>query len=203
MELPPIEHGICPEPEADGGCRRSLRNHSARGNRGTESLGSTPYTWFSRSSQSVQRRYLGPPLRVLKLVARLSTEIPVLSRTIYTTLIARRSRWHAGTRYLKRGVNDRVCKGSPSYSGSTLIAVTHFAQGDVANEVETEQIASEPLVTSFPDSKYGPSVPGNYTSYVQLRGSIPLHWTQDVTTMSPRPPIESKWLLYHAWNHPS
>jgi len=36
------------------------------------------------------------------------TEIPVLSRTIYTTLIARRSRWHAGTRYLKRGVNDWV-----------------------------------------------------------------------------------------------
>lgn len=67
-------------------------------------------------------------------------------------------------------------------------------QGDVANEVETEQIVSEPLITSFVASKmiHGFGAPGNYTSYVQLRGSIPLHWTQDITNMSPRPPIESE-----------
>lgn len=30
----------------------------------------------------------------------------------------------------------------------------------------------------------------NYTSYVQHRGSIPLHWTQDNTGVTPKPPIE-------------
>lgn len=66
-------------------------------------------------------------------------------------------------------------------------------QGHVANEVETEQIVSEPLVTSFHiGSSLGKS--SNYTSYVQIRGSIPLHWTQDTTNMSPRPPIESEFV---------
>lgn len=65
----------------------------------------------------------------------------------------------------------------------------------MANEVETEQIVSEPTITSFmtSDSESGIySQQPKYTSYVQLRGSIPLHWTQDITNMSPRPPIESK-----------
>ncbi len=30
----------------------------------------------------------------------------------------------------------------------------------------------------------------HYTSYVQHRGSIPLHWTQDSTGVTPKPPIE-------------
>jgi len=77
-----------------------------------------------------------------------------------------------------------------------LIDQVLYAQGNVANEVETEQIVSEPLVTSFTDSvHHGVGAPSNYTSYVQLRGSIPLHWTQDVANMSPRPPIESKSIL--------
>ena len=47
------------------------------------------------------------------------TGINVLGRGVSIVLIARRSRYFAGTRYLKRGVND---------------------QGHVANEVETEQV---------------------------------------------------------------
>ena len=63
-------------------------------------------------------------------------------------------------------------------------------QGYVANDVETEQIVSEMLTTSFhaPGSKLFASP--NYTSYVQHRGSIPLHWTQDSTGVSPKPGIE-------------
>lgn len=116
-----------------------------------------------------------------------------MGRTIYTTLIARRSRHHAGTRYLKRGVNDKVC----SYAKFALSRANHsYAQGHVANEVETEQIVSEPLVTSFHiGSSLGTH--SKYTSYVQIRGSIPLHWTQDTTNMSPRPPIESEY-CHHA-----
>lgn len=38
------------------------------------------------------------------------TELTVLGRVIFITLIARRSRHYAGARYLKRGVNDEVSK---------------------------------------------------------------------------------------------
>ena len=47
-----------------------------------------------------------------------------MSRAVQLTLIARRSRHAAGTRYLRRGVT---------------------AEGHVANEVETEQIVGEHL----------------------------------------------------------
>ncbi|CAG8525767.1 16366_t:CDS:10 [Cetraspora pellucida] len=95
-------------------------------------------------------------------------EISIFGRNIFVTLIARRSRFFAGARFLKRGVND---------------------QGYVANDVETEQIVADMSTTSFHrsglyDNPY-------YTSYVQHRGSIPLFWSQDVTNMTPKPPIAS------------
>lgn len=60
----------------------------------------------------------------------------------------------------------------------------------MANDVETEQIVSEGLTTSF--HAPGPKLFANpsYTSYVQHRGSIPLYWTQDNTGVTPKPPIE-------------
>lgn len=89
-------------------------------------------------------------------------------RVVYITIIARRSRFFAGARYLKRGANDL---------------------GFVANDVETEQIVSEMRTQSF--HAPGPELFANplYTSYVQHRGSIPLHWTQDATGVSPKPDI--------------
>ena len=74
-------------------------------------------------------------------------------------LIARRSRHFAGTRYLKRGLNE---------------------EGRVANFVEIEQIVfshkskdDKPLVSSF----------------VQVRGSIPLFWSQDPNPLIAKPEI--------------
>uniref|UniRef100_A0A0W0FVL4 Putative polyphosphoinositide phosphatase n=1 Tax=Moniliophthora roreri TaxID=221103 RepID=A0A0W0FVL4_MONRR len=99
-------------------------------------------------------------------------KLTVLGRVIFVTLIARRSRHFAGARYLKRGVNG---------------------EGNVANEVETEQIVSEALTTPFyyPASGEGGRGPNpHFTSYVQYRGSIPVYWTQETTGMTPRPPIE-------------
>ncbi len=89
-------------------------------------------------------------------------------RVVYVTIIARRSRFFAGARYLKRGANDL---------------------GYVANDVETEQVVSEMLTTSF--HAPGPRLfaNSNYTSHVQHRGSIPLHWTQDPSGVSPKPDI--------------
>ncbi|EWC45362.1 hypothetical protein DRE_00761 [Drechslerella stenobrocha 248] len=95
-------------------------------------------------------------------------KISVFGRPIYVTIIARRSRYFAGARFLKRGTNDL---------------------GYVANDVESEQIVSDMLTTSF-------HAPGgvlfgspNYTSYVQHRGSIPLYWSQESSPSVPKPPI--------------
>ena len=95
--------------------------------------------------------------------------VSIYGRTAHITIIARRSRFFAGARFLKRGANDL---------------------GYVANDVETEQIVSESLTTSFhaPGPKFFASPA--YTSYVQHRGSIPLYWTQDNTGVTPKPPIE-------------
>lgn len=94
--------------------------------------------------------------------------ISVYGRKFYITIIARRSHHFAGARFLKRGVNDK---------------------GNVANEIETEQIVSDMLITSFHDPKYGFYNNPRYTSFVQHRGSIPLYWTQDMNKL-PKPPIQ-------------
>ncbi|CAL4066485.1 unnamed protein product, partial [Meganyctiphanes norvegica] len=86
--------------------------------------------------------------------------ISVYGRSFFLTLIARRSCCYAGTRFLKRGANF---------------------EGDVANEVETEQLVYDAHVTSLHH--------GRFTSFVQIRGSIPSHWSQDVSKMVPKPPI--------------
>ena len=95
--------------------------------------------------------------------------LDVFGRMIYVTIIGRRSRFFAGARFLKRGVNDL---------------------GYVANDVETEQIVSEKLTTSF--HAPGPRLYANpaYTSYLQHRGSIPLYWVQEITGVTPKPDIK-------------
>lgn len=94
--------------------------------------------------------------------------ISIYGRKLYITIIARRSHHFAGARFLKRGVNHN---------------------GDVANEVETEQIVNDVMTSSFHDPKFGPYANPKITSYVQHRGSIPLYWTQDLNRL-PKPPIE-------------
>lgn len=86
--------------------------------------------------------------------------ICVYSKPIYITLIARRSRRYCGTRFLKRGLN---------------------LNGDVANEVETEQIVHDASVSDFSQ--------GFFTSFVQIRGSLPDRWSQDVTKIVAKPQI--------------
>ncbi|KAK9465943.1 SacI homology domain-containing protein [Lipomyces arxii] len=95
--------------------------------------------------------------------------ISVYGRNVSIAIIARRSHHYAGARFLKRGAND---------------------QGFVANDVETEQIVSDLLSTSFHSLDGSSFSNPRYTSFVQHRGSIPLFWTQDVSGMSPKPPIE-------------
>lgn len=89
------------------------------------------------------------------------SNLNIFGRSVYVTLIARRSNKYAGTRFLKRGANTN---------------------GDVANEVETEQVVEDMGVSSWP-------VCPRISSFVQLRGSIPGHWSQDITKIVPKPTI--------------
>jgi phosphatidylinositol 3,5-bisphosphate 5-phosphatase len=81
-------------------------------------------------------------------------------RSLNIVLLARRSRHFAGTRYLKRGVSE---------------------QGKVANDVEHEQILHD-------ESSHTSN--GTFSSYMQVRGSIPTFWTQESSVTMPKPPIE-------------
>lgn len=82
-------------------------------------------------------------------------------RSLNLMLIARRSRHFAGTRYLKRGVSE---------------------QGKVANDVEHEQILQD-------ESTSGTS--GTFSSYLQVRGSIPIYWIQESSVTLPKPPSKA------------
>ncbi|CAK7265478.1 hypothetical protein SEPCBS119000_001532 [Sporothrix epigloea] len=86
------------------------------------------------------------------------------------TLISRRSVKRAGLRYLRRGVDE---------------------DGNVANAVETEQILS-PSVMNLPASpQFLPEQSRSKTySFVQVRGSIPLFWTQSPFSLKPVPVIQ-------------
>ncbi|XP_071737843.1 phosphatidylinositol-3-phosphatase SAC1 [Rutidosis leptorrhynchoides] len=85
--------------------------------------------------------------------------LSVFGKDFSVALVSKRSRHFAGTRYLKRGVNDR---------------------GRVANDVEIEQIVL--------DEDAG-SCKGKMSSVVQMRGSIPLFWSQEASRFSPKPDI--------------
>ncbi|KAJ7951450.1 Phosphoinositide phosphatase [Quillaja saponaria] len=86
-------------------------------------------------------------------------KLSISGRDFNLTIIARRSRHYAGTRYLKRGVNEK---------------------GRVANDVETEQIV-------FEDAHEGRPI--QISSVVQNRGSIPLFWAQETSLLNIKPDI--------------
>jgi hypothetical protein len=76
-------------------------------------------------------------------------------------VIARRSRHHAGTRYIKRGLSGH---------------------GFAANFVEVEQI-----VVNYNSSQDTRPV---CSSFVQVRGSVPTFWMQKPSVVIPKPAIE-------------
>lgn len=80
---------------------------------------------------------------------------------VLISVAARRNRNYAGMRYLKRGIAD---------------------DGSVANDVETEQILEE-ISTTWSDC---PKI----SSYIQIRGSIPLYWYQNQRSFYSKPPIK-------------
>jgi hypothetical protein len=95
-------------------------------------------------------------------------------------LISRRSRHRQGQRYIKRGSDEA---------------------GDVANFVETEQILFAPPAHDSASASVAASASSTrpvYLSLVQLRGSIPIFWTQPETWRLKPEIVPMRNLLLHA-----
>lgn len=82
-------------------------------------------------------------------------------RKLQLCLISRRSRFRAGTRYFRRGIDH---------------------DGHVANFNETEQIAT---VASQAD----PNKAATTLSFVQIRGSVPVFWAE-INTLRYKPDLQ-------------
>jgi hypothetical protein len=81
---------------------------------------------------------------------------PSNGKDFQLTLVSRRSTKRAGLRYLRRGIDD---------------------EGSTANTVETEQILSSPTWNTTQDTIF---------SFTQLRGSIPLFFSQSPYSLKPQ-----------------
>ncbi|WWC72701.1 uncharacterized protein I206_106665 [Kwoniella pini CBS 10737] len=83
-------------------------------------------------------------------------------------VISRRSRDRAGLRYQRRGIDD---------------------EGHVANMVETEMIVRAKVCPTIIDNSLCFKVEGKSSlfSFIQVRGSIPLRWSQSPYSMKPPP----------------
>ncbi|XVE70768.1 hypothetical protein DITRI_Ditri10aG0097600 [Diplodiscus trichospermus] len=138
---------------------RSLQKNLCNNEPG-QVLYETMFVWNEFMTRGI-RNHLQNTLWTVALVYGFFKQatLSVSGRDFKLTLIARRSRHYAGTRYLKRGVNEK---------------------GRVANDVETEQIVFEDV----PDG-----VPTAITSIVQNRGSIPLFWSQETSRLNLKPDI--------------
>ncbi|KAJ7225879.1 SacI homology domain-containing protein [Mycena pura] len=89
-------------------------------------------------------------------------------RTMQICLISRRSRFRAGTRYFRRGVDH---------------------DGHVANFNETEQLLLVEDDSSSGGSQPGGSEVGTQMSFVQIRGSVPVFWAE-VNTLRYKPDLQ-------------
>lgn len=90
--------------------------------------------------------------------------------------------------FVQRKVNDYgrclnlllIARRSRHFAGTRYLKRGVSEQGKVANDVEHEQILHDESLSS----------PGTFSSYLQVRGSIPTFWTQESSVTMPKPPIE-------------
>ncbi|KAJ3108265.1 phosphatidylinositol-3,5-bisphosphate 5-phosphatase [Phlyctochytrium planicorne] len=148
---------------------QSLQNNMTRAASGTEFQYNDMFVWnnylLSSGFSNLNSKWALPVIYGYVDQFR----IPVFGHNVFVTLIARRSRYFAGVRYLKRGVNDK---------------------GYVANDVETEQIVHDANTTSLIHPRGRVGEKPAFTSFLQHRGSIPLFWTQEASQLVPKPPID-------------
>ncbi|KAJ8756175.1 hypothetical protein K2173_024722 [Erythroxylum novogranatense] len=138
--------------------------HSFQKNLGNEGEGQVPYetmfVWNEFLTRGIRNNLKNTRWTVALVYGFFKqVNLSLSGRDFKLTLIARRSRHYAGTRYLKRGVNEK---------------------GRVANDVETEQIVLEDVPEGYPT---------RISSVVQNRGSIPLFWSQETSRLNLKPDI--------------
>ena len=124
-------------------------------------------------------------------------------RLLTYTLISRRSRHFAGTRYLRRGVNDRGFVANEVETEQVLTTVMEEAsegtdkvegipggKGDTAHTGVSSDAAIGPAPENFSYAEPGRAPPYTYrsSSLVQVRGSVPLYW-HHINLLSPAPDI--------------
>ncbi|KAF7843648.1 phosphoinositide phosphatase SAC2-like isoform X2 [Senna tora] len=139
---------------------RSLQKNLSDNNTPGQKLYETMFVWNEFLTRGI-RNNLQNTSWTVALVHGFFKQVKhsISGREFYLTIIARRSQHYAGTRYLKRGVNEK---------------------GRVANDVETEQIV-------FEEAQDGS--PMQISSVVQMRGSIPLFWSQEASPLNLKPDI--------------
>jgi hypothetical protein len=119
--------------------------------------------WDSAYSKKESDTPFNESLWVIKLMHGYYNVIQhdIFANTISIHLISRRQIQNCGTRYNRRGLND---------------------MGFTANFVETEQLVINETLTSGRK----PLI----SSYLQVRGSVPLYWSQYTSFWSPKPPMQ-------------
>lgn len=136
--------------------QKNLSSQNVRG----QSLYETLFVWNEFLTRGIRNNLQNTSWTVALVYGFFKqVNLSISGRKFDLITIARRSRHYAGTRYLKRGVNER---------------------GRVANDVETEQIV-------FADASDGS--PMQISSVVQIRGSIPLFWSQEASPLNMKPDI--------------
>ncbi|KAL3008621.1 hypothetical protein AAZX31_07G042200 [Glycine max] len=136
--------------------QRNLSDHNTTG----QSLYETLFVWNEFLTRGIRNNLQNTSWTVALVYGFFKqVKLSISDNEFNLTIIARRSRHYAGTRYLKRGVNEK---------------------GRVANDVETEQIV-------FTDARGGR--PMQISSVVQIRGSIPLFWSQEASRLNIKPDI--------------
>ncbi|XP_020227159.1 phosphoinositide phosphatase SAC2 isoform X1 [Cajanus cajan] len=136
--------------------QRNLSDHNTTG----QSLYETLFVWNEFLTRGIRNNLQNTSWTVALVYGFFKqVKLSISDSEFNLTIIARRSRHYAGTRYLKRGVNEK---------------------GRVANDVETEQIV-------FTDAHDGR--PMQISSVVQIRGSIPLFWSQEASRLNIKPDI--------------
>ncbi|KAL8137058.1 hypothetical protein V2J09_003059 [Rumex salicifolius] len=137
----------------------TVQRNLSSGYTASTSYGSTS-VWNEFMTREI-RKHLKNMLWTVALVHGFFKQVKLSSSgcEFWLTLVARRSRLNAGTRYLRRGVNEK---------------------GEAANDVEIEQIVCEKICDG---------APYKITSIVQNRGSIPLLWFQPTSWLNLKPDI--------------
>ncbi|WVZ25597.1 hypothetical protein V8G54_004141 [Vigna mungo] len=136
--------------------QRNLSDHNTTG----QSLYDTLFVWNEFLTRGIRNNLQNTSWTVALVHGFFKqVKLSISDSEFNLTIIARRSRHYAGTRYLKRGVNEK---------------------GRVANDVETEQIV-------FTEARDGH--PMQISSVVQNRGSIPLFWSQEASRLNIKPDI--------------